>query len=69
MDSVKVSPKFQIVIPQKVRALLGVKPGQRLRVLAYDGQIIFIPLRPVSEARGSLRGLDTRVLREDEDRR
>jgi AbrB family looped-hinge helix DNA binding protein len=29
MDIVTVSPKFQIVIPQKVRQMLGVKSGQK----------------------------------------
>jgi AbrB family looped-hinge helix DNA binding protein len=68
MDSVTVSPKFQVVIPQKVRHLLGVKAGQKMTVLAYDNRLVFIPTRPIKEARGSLKGLDTNVEREDEDR-
>jgi len=68
MNDITVSPKFQVVIPKKARESLRVKPGQKLRVLAYDNQLIFIPIRPIKEARGSLKGIDTDVQREEEDR-
>ena len=68
MDSVTVSPKFQIVIPRKVRQMLGVKVGQKMRVLAYDNKVVLIPVRPIQEARGSLKGIDTSIQREEEDR-
>ena len=68
MNSVTVSAKFQIVIPQKVREMLGVKAGQKMTVLAYDNRIVLIPTRPIQEARGSLPGLDTTVERDEEDR-
>ena len=31
-------------------------------------QVVLIPVRPIAEARGALKGIDTVVLREDEDR-
>jgi AbrB family looped-hinge helix DNA binding protein len=68
MDSVTVSPKFQVVIPRAVRERLGMKPGQKMRVIAYDNQVVLIPVRPIQEARGSLKGIDTNVQREEEDR-
>ncbi len=68
MESVTVSPKFQIVIPQKVRKLLGLQPGQKMRVIAYDNQVVLIAVRPIHQARGALKGMDTDVQREDEDR-
>jgi AbrB family looped-hinge helix DNA binding protein len=68
MDSVTVSPKFQVVIPQKIRRLLGVKAGQKMRVIAYDNKVVLIPVRPIQEARGSLKGIDTDIERENEDR-
>jgi AbrB family looped-hinge helix DNA binding protein len=68
MDSVTVSTKFQIVIPRKVRNLLGVKAGQKMRVLAYDNKVVLIPVRPIQEARGSLKGINTDIQREEEDR-
>jgi len=68
MDAVTVSPKYQVVIPQKVREALHVKPGQKMRVLAYDNQVVLIPIRPIQKARGSLKGIDTDVPREEKDR-
>ncbi len=67
MDIVTVSPKFQVVIPQKVRELLGVKRGQKMTVLAYDNRIVLIPNRPIQEARGSLKGMDSGNYREEQD--
>lgn len=68
MDSVTISQKFQVVIPQKVRKMLGMKPGQKMQVIAYDNQVVLIPVRPIQEARGSLKGIDTDVQREEQDR-
>lgn len=33
METVTISPRFQIVIPGQVRRLLGVQPGQKVRVI------------------------------------
>jgi len=68
MNLVTVSPKFQVVIPQKVREMMGVKAGQKMTVLAYDNRIVLIPTRPIQEARGSLKGMDTGVDRDEDDR-
>ncbi|HEX5839683.1 MAG TPA: AbrB/MazE/SpoVT family DNA-binding domain-containing protein [Anaerolineales bacterium] len=67
MDAVTVSPKYQVVIPQKVREKMRVKPGQKMHVIAYDNMVVFIPVRPIQEARGSLRGINTHVERDEQD--
>lgn len=68
METVTISPKFQVVIPKSIREQLGLVPGQRVQAVAYGGRIEFLPIRPASELRGVLRGLDTRVLRDESDR-
>jgi len=68
MDAVTVSPKYQVVIPLKVRERMRVKPGQKMHVIAYDNMVVFIPVRPIKQARGSMKGIDTRIEREEEDR-
>lgn len=68
MDQVTVSQKFQVVIPQSIRVLLGVKPGQKMRAIAYDDKVIFIPVRPIQAARGTLKEINTAIEREEEDR-
>jgi AbrB family looped-hinge helix DNA binding protein len=64
METVTVSPKYQVVIPSRVRALLGVQPGQKVKVILYDNRIEMIPVRPIRESRGFLKGIDTSIERE-----
>lgn len=64
METVTVSPKYQVVIPSRVRELLGVEPGQKVKVIPYDNRIEMIPVKPIREARGFLTGIDTLVERE-----
>jgi len=64
METVTVSPKFQIVIPRRVRQSLDIQPGQKVQVIRYGNRIELIPLRPIRETRGFLRGIDTTVERE-----
>jgi AbrB family looped-hinge helix DNA binding protein len=68
MDAVTVSPKYQVVIPLKVRERMRLKPGQKMHVIAYDNMVVFIPVRSIEQARGSLKGMDTRIERDEEDR-
>ena len=64
MSSVTVSPKYQVFIPRSVRESMGLRPGQKLQALEYDGRIELIPERPVSAFRGLLAGADLRFERE-----
>jgi AbrB family looped-hinge helix DNA binding protein len=64
MQTVIVSPKYQVVIPKAIRETLKLKPGQRMRVIEYDNRIELIPDREISELRGFLRGIDIRFSRE-----
>ena len=68
MDAVTVSPKYQVVIPQKIRERMRVKPGQKMHVIAYDNMVVFIPVRPIKEARGTLKGINTNIERDEQDR-
>ena len=64
MTMVRVSPKFQVVIPRDVREGLDLRPGQSMQVMRYGDRIELIPVRPMKKMRGFLRGIDTRVERE-----
>ncbi len=64
MAVVTVSPKYQVVIPQRIREALGLKPGQKVEAVQYLDRIEFIPVRPIRAMRGFLRGLNTSVPRE-----
>lgn len=64
MSIVTVSPKFQVVIPRAIREAMGLEPGQKVQALRYQNRIEFIPVRPMREMRGFLKGLDTTLPRD-----
>jgi AbrB family looped-hinge helix DNA binding protein len=64
METTKVSPKYQVVIPRRVREAMELKPGTRLQVVLFEDRIELIPLRSAKSLRGSLPGLDTQVPRD-----
>lgn len=64
MSTVSISPEFQIVIPKAIRDELGLTAGQRLEAIALNGHIELIPVRPMHELRGFLKGIDTTIERE-----
>ena len=64
MQSVTVSPKYQVVIPKTVRESLNLRPGQKMQVVEYAGRIELIPERDIKELRGFLKGINTELKRE-----
>lgn len=64
METVTVSPKFQVVIPRSVREALDIHPGEKVKVLQYENRIEYIPLKDTKGMRGFLKGIDTTVVRE-----
>ncbi len=66
MHTVTVSPKYQVVIPKIIREALRLRPGQKMRVIEYDGRIELIPDRDISELKGFLKGINTEFVREDD---
>ena len=54
---VKVSPKFQVVIPKAIRDDLRIESGQQLLMYALDGSIHLVPSRSVKELRGIAKGM------------
>ena len=66
MKTVTVSSKFQVTIPKTIREELNLVPGEQLHAFRYLNRIELIPVRPIEEFRGCLRGIDTNIEREDD---
>ena len=66
MQTVTVSPKYQVVIPRTVRKTLNLRPGQKMQVVEYEGRIELIPERDIKELRGFLKGINTELKREED---
>jgi len=66
MQSVTISPKYQVVIPKSVRESLNLRPGQKMQVVEYAGRIELIPERDIKELRGFIKGIHTEFKREED---
>ena len=67
MQTVVISPKFQIVIPKEVREALHLEPGEKLHVFRYQNRLEFVQVKDVKKMRGQLKGMSTDLER-DQDR-
>ena len=63
---VKVSPKYQVVIPREIRNELDIKPGEKLEVFSYENRIEFLQLKNIKDMRGFLKGMDTTIERNED---
>lgn len=68
MGTVKVSPKYQVVIPREVREKIHLKKGQEMVVIVKGGIVSFIPSHPLGKLKGFLRGMSKEGIREKKDR-
>jgi len=68
MATTTISPKYQVVIPKEIREKLRLKSGQKMTVVVKGDVVYLIPEKPVESFRGFLKGMDTKNLREDEER-
>jgi AbrB family looped-hinge helix DNA binding protein len=66
METVTISPKFQIVIPKSIRERLKLRAGQKVQAIAYQDRIELVPVRPARAMKGFVKGIDTNVVRESD---
>ena len=67
MNTVTVSPKFQIVIPKEIRNRLSIEPGQKLTAMVWDGQLTFVPQLSLADLRGICAGMKNDFVRDRSD--
>ena len=67
--TVKVSPKFQVVIPADVRAALGITQGSHVEVIAKGGVAYLVPVPTLKTLQKNFgRKLDSKNIRDKKDR-
>lgn len=67
METVKVSKKYQLVIPEKIRKEAGIKPGDKMVAISKHKILHYVPVRAIKETKGITVGLDTKDLRDETD--
>lgn len=64
MEAVRVSSKYQIVIPKSIRQLMDLKVGETLQVVPFGNRIELVPIKPMKKLKGFLKGMNTNFIRE-----
>ena len=64
MSVVTISSKWQVVIPKDVREKLKIRPGQKVQAFAVGDRIELVPVVPLEELKGFLKGLVPEIERE-----
>ena len=61
-----MNSNYEVAIPPSVRKALDLSPGQKVDFIKLHGSYHLVPVRPIEEARGSLKGKikDPRIIRE-----
>jgi AbrB family looped-hinge helix DNA binding protein len=61
MNTVTLSPKFQVVIPLAVRRAMGLTAGTRLVVAQHGKAIELVPVPTLEELKLELRGCGSKL--------
>jgi AbrB family looped-hinge helix DNA binding protein len=68
METVTVSKKYQVVIPEKLRRDANIRPGDKMIAMAKHGVLQYVRVRSLKETKGMVTGLDLKDLRDESDR-
>jgi AbrB family looped-hinge helix DNA binding protein len=63
-----LSSKFQIVIPKEIREKHGFKEGDQIEFLSIGNMLQVSKSRPMKDYEGFLKGIDTTIERDEDDR-
>lgn len=66
MNTATVSSKYQLVIPKEIRIQAGIHVGTNFEVLVYENRIELIPIEPIKNLKGFLKGINTEIRREED---
>jgi len=66
MNTATLSNDYQLVIPEEIRELSGLKAGTSFEIISYNNRIELIPIKPMKNLRGIFRGIDTTIIRDDD---
>jgi AbrB family looped-hinge helix DNA binding protein len=67
MNKAILSNNYQVIIPKEIWEKIGLKAGVSFEVITYANRIELVPIKPINELKGILKGIDTNIIR-DEDR-
>jgi AbrB family looped-hinge helix DNA binding protein len=66
MNKVTLSDKYQVIIPKEVREKIGLEAGVSFEVITYSNRIELVPIKPIKNLKGILKGIDTNITRKED---
>jgi len=63
MQSVTVSPKYQVVIPKEVREDIGLKVVTKLEIMTYGNRIELVSIHSMKKLKGIFKRINTDIKR------
>ena len=66
MQTVTVSSKFQVVIPQAVREQMNIQPGAKFAVTRMGNRIELVPVPTLAELQERLKGCGADIIDDPE---
>lgn len=67
METARLSTKYQLVIPKRVREALDLRPGQRFTVVVKGNVVSLVPVGDLRRLRGILPTANTGGVRDRSD--
>jgi AbrB family looped-hinge helix DNA binding protein len=68
METVTVSPKYQVVIPKRIRDDMDLRSGEKIVVFEKNGVIHMVRVGDIKKLKGKYKGLSTDDLRDEHER-
>ena len=65
METVVVSQRFQVTIPNRVREKLNITHGEKIGVIEKDGIIHLIPIKDIKKMKGKFPKIKVKGLRDE----
>jgi AbrB family looped-hinge helix DNA binding protein len=65
MEMVKVSKRYQVLIPEGLRREAGIRSGDRMVAILTNGILQYVPVRAMRETKGMIPGLTNEDLRDE----
>jgi len=66
MNTVTLSKDYQMVFPQEICEMTGMKAGTSFEVISYNHRIELIPIKPIKKLKGIFKGIDTNINRDSD---
>ncbi|MCK4613277.1 MAG: AbrB/MazE/SpoVT family DNA-binding domain-containing protein [Thermoplasmata archaeon] len=68
METVTVSPKYQVVIPARIRESIDIHPGEKIVVFEKDGIIHLVRIEDIKNLRGKFTRISSEGMRDETER-